>query len=365
VKPAHRWALVGVLAITLIGIPLTIANRPAAHQDITAEALLNQILSAQDTPYAGYVETRGTLPLPDSTGFTDVTSLLASEARLRVWWLGPTNWRVAQLKDAGETDLIRRGNRLVRWQYGSQTFTLFREPTVRLPRSSDVVPPALAAHALSGVRASQVSRLPERRVAGRVALGLRITPGNKISTIGRVDIWADAESGVVLRVELYANSQVTPTFVSEFKALEDTAPDPARLSVQPPTGTTVSTDDVLDLADGADQFAPYRFANNMLGLPRSSAEQRGVGLYRAGPTWLLVMPMQDRAAHPLRDQLRLTPGAREDDVGVFAELGPLSVVVTSGGEFRGHVLVAGTVTPQALRQAALALPPPDLDEDEQ
>jgi outer membrane lipoprotein-sorting protein len=352
VTPVVRWTLVVALAVTLVGVPTAFAHRPASGSGTTAAELRDRIDRAGGTAYAGYVETRGSLPLPEARGFADVTSLFADSSRLRVWWASADRWRVDTLSDTGETDLVADGDDLVRWEYDGQEVTRFTEPAARLPRASDVLPPRLAQQALAGVSEDELSTLPATRVAGRDALGLRVTPTTPGTTIGHVDIWSDRETGLPLRVKLYAVGAGDPAFATELVSLDLRTPSAATIRFEPPPGAEVHVGDVVDLADAADRFAPYVFPSELVGLPRSSDDQRGVGIYRRGPTWMIAMPMLERVAEPLKDQLRVTPGSAEDRQGVFARLGPLSVLVTSHDGFDSHTLIAGTVTRDRLRQAA-------------
>lgn len=355
VTPVVRWALVVALAALLVGVPTAVAHRPADDAPISAEQLREQVAAAASTAYSGYVETQGNLPLPDARGFGELTSLFAGPSRLRVWWRTPTFWRVDVLDPTGETDTVKIGDRLTRWVYDGQEVTEYADPVARLPRASDVVPPALARQALAGVTDEELSRLPAARVAGRDALGLRVTPSTPGSTVGHVDLWSDRETGLPLRVELFGVGALRPSFSSELVTVDLTLPTPDDIAFEPPPGADVHRGDTLDLADGADRFAPYTFPAELAGLPRSSDEQRGVGVYRRGPTWLIAMPMLERVAEPLKDQLRVTPGSTEDARGTFATLGPLSVLVTSHDGFDSHTLLAGTVTPDTLRRAARTL----------
>lgn len=342
------------LAASLVAVPTAFAHRPAGDDAVTAAQLRDQI-GASVASYSGYVETQGTLPVPDARGFSDVTALFAGRSRLRVWWGSSTRWRVDRLTETGEQDLVKYGPSLVRWEYDGLEATYFPDPDIRLPRTADLVPPALARQALSGIADSELRRLSSRRVAGRHALGLRVTPDTPLSTVGHVDLWSDRETGLPLRVELYTKGATAPAFTSEFREVDLTPPDPEELSFTPPPGVDVRRGDVLDLADGANRFAPYQFPDRLIGLPHGRGRQRGVGVYRLGPTWLIAMPMLERVAEPLKDQLRVTPGSAEDDQGVFADLGPLSVLVTSRDGFDAHTLIAGTVTREALRKAATVL----------
>ena len=98
------------------------------------------------------------------------------------------------LSDAGERDTYQLGGgRSYIWDSGDQLLTEVRGPqTYRLPRPADLVPPALALRLLSEAgRQASYRVIAPVRVAGRNAAGLRVTPADPASTIGRVDVWAD------------------------------------------------------------------------------------------------------------------------------------------------------------------------------
>ena len=96
-----------------------------------------------------------------------------------------------------------RGGVTTEWSYERDRAETSVDPRIRLPRTADLTPPAVAARLLRDVDADELTRLPARRVAGRDALGLRLVPGAPQSSIDHVDVWADRETGIPLRVEVY------------------------------------------------------------------------------------------------------------------------------------------------------------------
>ena len=74
-------------------------------------------------------------------------------------------------------------------------------------------------------------------------------------------------------------------------------------------------------------------------------------MYGVGATALVAIPLRDREADPLREQLRLTPGARTVEQGTVVSAGPLGVLL-SGSPGDGGWLIAGTVTEPTLARAA-------------
>ena len=157
---------------------------------MSAARLLEQVRAAEDRAWSGFVETEGTLQLPDADRFSDVGALFGEHTRMRAWWQDDDHWRVDQLLLTGETDLVHDGETTLRWDYEHLEATLSRDPDIRLPRTADLLPPVLAERLLRGVSADDVRRVPARRVAGVSAPGLRVVPASDLSSIDHVDLWA-------------------------------------------------------------------------------------------------------------------------------------------------------------------------------
>jgi hypothetical protein len=226
-----------------------------------------------------------------------------------------------------------------------------RDPDIRLPRTSDLVPPVLAERLLRGLGPDDVSRIPARRVAGTSAPGLRLRPSSALSSIDHADLWLDPGSGVPLRVEVYADGADAPAFTTELRDFSPARPADADVDFEPPAGVDVSFDDVLDIADAANQYAPVRPPDTVAGLAKAASSDRAVGVYGRGMTQVIAIPLRDREADALREQLATTPGVTQDDERTVVSVGPLGVVLT-GAEGDGGWLLAGTLTRAALVRAA-------------
>ena len=104
-------------------------------------------------------------------------------------------------------------------------------------------------------------------------------------------------------------------------------------------------DDILDIADAANQYAPFVPPATLAGLPKSPKADRAVGVYGSGMTQLVAVPLWSRAANPLREQLLPTPGVRRLDEGVMIRVGLLGVVLTWSRRRQDEGwLVSGNVT---------------------
>ena len=164
---AGRWAvaLAGTVAIGLLpdGAGRAARRRVGPHTArIVAAARDSATIS-----HEGYVETTGTLGLPDLPRLGEVAALLGGTTHARVWWRSPTAWRVDRVTATGESGTYA-------WR-GRAAHVGLREPSgaddlasssVRLPRVDDLLPPQ-ASPADPGRRQPRRSADPTARQAGR------------------------------------------------------------------------------------------------------------------------------------------------------------------------------------------------------
>lgn len=357
---ARRWALVGIGVLLLVATPVLVRAFPADDQDVTAVALLHRIQGSRDVAFSGYVESGGSVGLPENDELSSLAKLLGDTNKVRVWWRDPTTWRVATVRTTGETDLVHAGNRMRRWVYESRNVTLVPDVPVRLPDTADLLPNELARRVLSGARPGELGRLPARRVAGHDALGLRLTPADPQASIARVDVYADRASGLPVQVQLFARGvAATPVVTSRFLDLSVGEPDPSALVFTPPHDAQLRTEDVVDLADGANRFASRVPPRTLAGLPARRTPAGGrpgsVGTYGRGPTVLLAVPLWHRSADRVRDDLRRQLGVRDLDAGLLVGAPPIRLLLANPEPNETSWLLAGTVTRKTLVDAAREL----------
>ena len=76
---------------------------------------------------------------------------------------------------------------------------------------------------------------PVCAVAGRSVPGLRLHPSDPRTTISHVDVWADAATGLPVKVEIYGASG-GPVLSSAFLDLTISTPAAATTGFTPPPG---------------------------------------------------------------------------------------------------------------------------------
>ncbi len=180
----------------------------------------------------------------------------------------------------------------------------------------------------------------------------------------RVDVWVDAESGLPLQVQLYGKDSDLAALDTRFLDLDLGEPEPALTGFEPPPGATVSVSEEDGILERARQELDQRvpLPDELAGLPRRRVEgaPEAVGLYGSGVTLLAVVPVPSRIGYDVASSLRVVPGAVDQPRGVRAAAGPLGLMVLDPpGD--GAYLVTGTVTLDALADAAVGLGLPEED----
>src|SRR3954468_16011891 len=144
----RRWSVVGLGVALLVCVPLAVRAIPPANSDISAADLLSRIEASADVPYSGYAESLGSLELPITDRFGDVADLFGARTRMRVWWQSPDRWRVDKLLVGGEVDTYHQPGTLATWDFERNELSRSPDPSVRLPRASDLLPPQVASRLL-------------------------------------------------------------------------------------------------------------------------------------------------------------------------------------------------------------------------
>jgi outer membrane lipoprotein-sorting protein len=355
---AGRWAAVLIAVAVLVSLPSLIGALPASDAATSAADLRREALGSTDVAFTGYAQATGGLDLPVGDQLTDVADLLSDRTTMRAWYRGADDWRVDVVTPTGETDVHADAGGSWTWDYVHATATRTGPTPLALPTAPDLLPSALGRRLLSEARDDELSRLGAERVAGRDALGLRVVPAEEASSVARVDVWVDADSGVPLRVQVVADGAAEPALDTGFLSLELGTPsaDVTAFAVPPDADVREGQDaQLLQAASRAGREARFRLPAALAGLDRRSIDgaPRSVGVYGRGITLLAVSPLPGRVAGPLLDALVVAPGAVVDDLGVRIAAGPLGLMLVDGPD--GPVLLAGTVSLDALAAAATEL----------
>jgi hypothetical protein len=150
----------------------------------------------------------------------------------------------------------------------------------------DLSPTELGRRLLKESANETVEAIDARRVAGKVGAGIRITPNaGSTSSITSVEMWAEPDTGVVLRVEIFTGSSL-PIFETGYLELAIKTPAPEVLTFDPDEADDVeyeerdSLDPVEQLVDAA--FIPL--PDELAGLPLRHAVSPAVKSYGSGLT---------------------------------------------------------------------------------
>lgn len=350
-----RWGAVAALLGVLLALPSLAGALPAQRSSLSAAGLLERIRASDGVGWSGYGESRGALVLPDVRELGDLPGLFAGTTRTRAWWRGPDQWRVDALTPVGEVDSTRDPDGGWTWNSADRrALRIVGELDVRLPTAADLLAPVLG-HRLAGTGDVEVSALPARRVAGRSADGLRLVPQDpERTTVRAVDLWADVDTGLPLRVEVLAAGEEDPVLTAVLLDLSLSAPPLSLTDFPRPRNADITVGDAPDVAAIADRFAPYVLPDVLAGLPRRPRSPLstggGVGTYGDGFTALAVLPLPDDVGRRL--VARIDP---DGDGRVARVTTPLvNALVGLGAEGRAY-LVVGTVPEDLLTSVLVQL----------
>ncbi|TKV56450.1 transcriptional regulator [Nakamurella flava] len=362
--------MAAVLAV-LVAIPVVSGVWPATDQaDRSAAQLREAALASVDVPFSGAAESVGTLALPAAdeldaaTAQADsatVADLLSSRTTMRVWWRSGDEHRVDVLTSTGETDTYTDAAGRWVWEYEDNraTRTDSGGSGLDIPTAPDLLPGTLGRRLLSEADPSELSRTGAARIAGRTGLGISITPAAEVSSVARVDVWVDADTGLPLGVQVVGRDTDLPALDTRLTAVDLAVPTTDITTFRPPATARVRTGGTSEvLSEAARRLPLIDLPDTLAGLPRRADADTPdtVALYGRGVTALAVVPLPGGLARDLSRAADLDPTTIRDDLGVRLATGPLGYLLTSDVRGRGSYLVTGTVTVDGLAVAAGELP---------
>ncbi len=355
---SRRWLLVAAGAAALVGtVPLRDAL-PVAAGSTPADDLRRRILGSAAQPWVGLAEATGRIALPE---LESMTALFTGVTRVRGHVAGTDRWRADELTPVGERVVYRLDGREYVWDFGFDQLTaLSGDAALRLPRAADLLPPELGRRLLRLAPDDPVTPLPARRIAGLRTEGLRLTPSDPDTTIGRIDVWADPVTGLPLHVEVAPRSDPgVALLASAMQEVVLQAPDPTALVPPRPPGSSrvrAAAADlggplrVLDAPDPPAQLAGRRRVD------LNGAQLPGVGVYGTGSAGFVLVPVSRGIAVRVLDGAAAAGGVPIAVAGGRAvRIGtPLLSLAVRGGR-GGSVLLVGTVAPAVLERAVVEL----------
>lgn len=363
----RRWSVVASGTALLCAVPALIAALPVQESSISAAALRARILASASVPYEGYANSTVNLGLPELPGLRDVSDLLDGTTNQYVWYSSPAYWRADDVTGTGESDTYQDGGVTFLWNYRHSLFSeVIGAQPIRLPRAADLLPPALARRLLGTAAAGdQFSRLPSRRVAGVDAAGLRVTPTDRATTIGEIDIWADPRTGLPVEVQIVGRSASQPVLSSSFLELSQRPPGLDVVIPRPAPGVAVATTRLPDVdavlngdGDGDSDHTPFPRQLAGRSFAAIAGAPSGVAVYGTGFSRFVVLPLP-RAVGPTA--LNAAIGAGADVVPLAGQAGALirtpliTVLMVRAGFRHTTFMFTGAVTPAVLANAATSL----------
>jgi hypothetical protein len=354
----RRWAIVLALVAVLAALPSVIRLLPVSDAATSAASLRRAVLASGSTGFSGYAESAGGLSLPVSQQLSSVADLLSERTTMRVWWRGAQDNRVDVVTASGETGVHTDATGSWTWDFEADTATRADPSPLDLPAPPDLLPSSLGRRLLSEAQDRELSRIGARRVAGRDALGVRLTPAAAASSVRAVDVWVDRASGLPLEVEVSARAGGPTALDTRFLDLSLGRPAASVTAFSPPPGASIRHSGTADvLREAGRRLRSAVLPATLAGLPRReiTGAPEGVGLYGSGVTLLAVAPVPRRLAEGLRGTLSVAPGAVSDGQGIRVTVGPLGLMLVDP-PFGGPYVLTGTVTLDALASAAAQLP---------
>lgn len=357
----RRWGIVLAAAAILGALPAAVAALPVGTPKVDTAELRQRMIASATQPYRGYALSVGALGLPSLPNLGQVTALVSGTTELRAWYAGRDRWRVDAIGPGTELDVYQTPDAQWLWDYGDNRLTrVVGRPPARLPRAADLTPPDLARRLLAIAGQDAVTPLAGRRVAGRTAAGLRVTPADPATTVAHIDIWADPGTGLPLQTELTAKGASRPVFVTRFLEVSMGVPDDDTVTppaVRPQLGFSVTNAPDLLSAIGGRRRGPL--PDSVAGRARRDAIAGNgaalVGFYGTGLAQFATLALPGRLG---RDAY--TNAARvgtavtvADGAATVIAAGLLSVLVVRSE--RGTYLVAGMVDAAVLSAAAADL----------
>lgn len=240
VAAAAAGVVAGAAGLGLLAMPAGAGPAPVLP-DVTAEALVESVVTAKPAAFGGSVEVNNDLGIPALAGMPQLADGASS---LRMWSDGAGRVRVQLPAGNSERTFVDDGQTAWLWDSAEQTVSKVphgsHEQPVPEGLSND--PVTLARDVVSHVKAhSEVTVDGTARVAGRAAYELVLTPKPTERTVLReVRVAVDAELRAPLRLAVLTNGTNAPAVQVGFSELTVGPQDAELFTFTPPAGAKVT-----------------------------------------------------------------------------------------------------------------------------
>ncbi|MFF5102049.1 outer membrane lipoprotein carrier protein LolA [Streptomyces sp. NPDC000134] len=292
-------AVMGVAAATIGLVPALADAGDPDLPDLTAQQLLEKMAASDTERFSGTVRISTDLGLPDLGGLESgllsggpgspsasgpdgggdggsaadpsakLTELATGSHTLRVAADGPDRQKVSLLQDAAEYSLIHDGKDV--WGYDSASNEVYHSTVAadagRRHEKVPATPKDLTEEALKAVDGTtSVTVEGTAQVAGRDAYRLVVKPRQEGSTVGRITVSVDAETGTPLKFTLTPASGGAAVVDAGFTNVSFAKPDASTFDFTPPKGAKVTeADEAAAEAPAGGQRAEEELAGGLGG----------------------------------------------------------------------------------------------------
>lgn len=257
VTTAVAGAVAGAVGLGLLAVPASAGPVPVLPS-VSAEQLVQSVLSTKAPALSGVVKTSNNLGLPAIPGLDNATKLLENGQGIRVWTDGQGRGRISFPSSTGEQAAVYDGTTL--WNWDSNTRTVHKSTSgpqkLEDGKGQLTTNPAEAAKEMVSYVSdtSTVSVDGTAEVAGRSAYELVLTPKpNERTMLREIRIAVDSQTRIPLQLTVLANGSATPALQIGFSQLNIGAQDPGLFHFTPPAGATVTQGDAENKANGVMQ----------------------------------------------------------------------------------------------------------------
>jgi outer membrane lipoprotein-sorting protein len=241
---AAAGVLTGAAGLGLLAMPAG-AGQPPSLPDVSAESLVEQVLTSKPGAFGGTVEVDNKLGLP---AVSEIPQLADGKHSARIWTDGNGKLRLALPNGQSEQTIVDDGT--TTWSWNSQDNEVTKsehkaEEKAEKPETGQkAIDPATAAKEIVTLTKefSDISVDGTARVANRAAYELVLTPKASEKTLIReVRIAVDAELKMPLRVAVLTNGTSEPAGTVGFSQINVGPQDPKLFEFTPPANAKITT----------------------------------------------------------------------------------------------------------------------------